>query len=46
MRISIPEFLSDEHSLAVFFLVSVAMGGGAACPNSFPTSIRLPYFSW
>src|SRR6266436_3710128 len=30
MRISIPEFLSDEHSLAVFFLVSVAMGGGAA----------------
>src|SRR6266849_1914992 len=30
MRISIPEFLSDEHSLGVFFLVSVLMGGGAA----------------
>jgi hypothetical protein len=30
MHISIPEFLSDEHSLGVFFLVSVLMGGGAA----------------
>jgi hypothetical protein len=30
MRFSIPEFLSDEHSLGVFFLVSVLMGGGGA----------------
>jgi hypothetical protein len=30
MLFSIPEFLSDEHSLGVFLLVSVAMGGGAA----------------
>ena len=30
MDFSIPEFLSDEHSLGVFFLVSVLMGGGAA----------------
>jgi hypothetical protein len=30
MAFSIPEFLSDEHSLGVFLLVSVAMGGGAA----------------
>jgi hypothetical protein len=30
MRLSIPEFLSDEHSLGVFLLVSVVMGGGAA----------------
>jgi hypothetical protein len=30
MHFSIPEFLSDEHSLGVFLLVSVAMGGGAA----------------
>ncbi len=30
MHVSIPELVSDEHSLAVFFLVSVAMGGGAA----------------
>ena len=30
MYFSIPELLSDEHSLGVFFLVSVAMGGGAA----------------
>jgi len=30
MRISIPEFLSDEHSLGVFFLVSMLMGGSAA----------------
>ena len=30
MNISIPEFLSDEHSLLVFLLASVAMGGGAA----------------
>src|SRR6266571_425110 len=30
MHISIPEFLSDEHSLSVFFLVSVLIGGGAA----------------
>ena len=27
---SIPEFLSYERSLGVFFLVTVAMGGGAA----------------
>jgi hypothetical protein len=30
MDFSIPEFLSDEHSLGVFLLVSVLMGGGAA----------------
>ena len=30
MNISIPELLSDERSLLVFLLVSVAMGGGAA----------------
>jgi hypothetical protein len=30
MHFSIPEFLSDESSLGVFFLVSVLMGGGAA----------------
>src|SRR5213078_916159 len=30
MQFSIPEFLSDEHSLGIFFLVSVVMGGGAA----------------
>jgi hypothetical protein len=30
MDFSIPEFLSDEHSLGVFVLVSVLMGGGAA----------------
>jgi hypothetical protein len=30
MHFSIPELLSEEHSLGVFFLVSVAMGGGAA----------------
>ncbi len=30
MHFSIPEFLSDEHSLGVFLLVSVGMGGGAA----------------
>lgn len=30
MRFSIPEFLSDEHSLGVFLFVSVLMGGGAA----------------
>ena len=30
MDFDIPEFLSEEHSLGVFFLVSVAMGGGAA----------------
>src|SRR5437762_13799679 len=30
MRFSIPDFLSDEHSLGVFFLVSVLMGGSAA----------------
>ncbi len=30
MRFSIPELLSDEHSLGVFVLVSVLMGGGAA----------------
>jgi hypothetical protein len=30
MDVSIPELLSEEHSLGVFFLVSVVMGGGAA----------------
>jgi hypothetical protein len=30
MNINIPEFLSAERSLWVFFLVTVAMGGGAA----------------
>lgn len=30
MDFSIPEFVSDEHSLGVFALVSVLMGGGAA----------------
>jgi hypothetical protein len=30
MHISIPELLSDEHSLGIFLLVSVLMGGGAA----------------
>ncbi len=30
MQFSIPELLSDERSLLVFLLVSVAMGGGAA----------------
>jgi hypothetical protein len=31
MHFSIPEFLSDEQSLGVFFLVSVVLGGIAAC---------------
>lgn len=30
MNVSIPELLSEERSLGVFLLVSVAMGGGAA----------------
>ena len=30
MNFSIPDLLSEEHSLGVFLLVSVAMGGGAA----------------
>ncbi len=30
MDFSIPDWLSEEHSLGVFLLVSVAMGGGAA----------------
>jgi|SRR6266849_5265525 len=30
MQFSLPDFLSDEHSLGVFLLVSVLMGGGAA----------------
>jgi len=30
MHVSIPELLSDEHSLGIFFLVSVLMGGSAA----------------
>jgi len=30
MHFSIPEFLSDELSLGVFFLVTVVLGGGAA----------------
>src|SRR6266403_4211172 len=30
MYFSIPELLSDEHSLGIFLLVSVFMGGGAA----------------
>ena len=30
MNFSIPELLSEERSLGIFLLVSVAMGGGAA----------------
>ncbi len=30
MHLSIPELLSEERSLGIFLLVSVAMGGGAA----------------
>ncbi len=30
MDVSIPEMLSEEHSLGVFLLVTVAMGGSAA----------------
>jgi Domain of unknown function (DUF6867) len=30
MDLKVPEFLSAESSLGVFFLVTVAMGGGAA----------------
>jgi hypothetical protein len=30
MRFLLRDLLSEEHSLGVFFLVSVAMGGGAA----------------
>ena len=30
MQFSIPEFVSEEQSLGVFFLVSVLLGGGAA----------------
>src|SRR5262249_31911177 len=30
MDLNIPEFLSTERSLGIFFLVTVAMGGGAA----------------
>jgi hypothetical protein len=30
MNLSIPELLSEEHSLGVFILVSVCLGGGAA----------------
>src|SRR5438132_10549138 len=30
MHFSIPEFLSDEHSLGIFALVSIFLGGGAA----------------
>jgi hypothetical protein len=30
MRVSIPELISDEHSLGVFLLVSVFLGGGGA----------------
>ncbi len=30
MHVSIPELLSDEHSLGIFLLVSVFMGGSAA----------------
>ena len=30
MDFRIPDWLSEEHSLGVFLLVSVAMGGGAA----------------
>jgi hypothetical protein len=30
MNLSIPELLSEERSLAVFLLVTVTMGGGAA----------------
>ena len=30
MHFSIPEFVSDEHSLGIFLLVSVVLGGAAA----------------
>jgi hypothetical protein len=30
MRISIPELVSDEHSLGIFLLVTVFLGGGGA----------------
>jgi hypothetical protein len=30
MQFKVPELLSDENSLGVFFLVSIVMGGGAA----------------
>jgi uncharacterized protein DUF6867 len=30
MHFSIPEFLSEENSLSIFFLVTVLLGGGAA----------------
>ena len=30
MHVSIPDLLTDEQSLGVFFLVSICMGGGAA----------------
>ncbi len=30
MHISIPELISDERSLGIFFLVTVFLGGGAA----------------
>src|SRR5205823_13858911 len=30
MHISIPELISDEHSLGIFLLVTVFLGGGAA----------------
>ena len=30
MPFSIPDFLTDEQSLGIFFLVTVCMGGGAA----------------
>ncbi len=30
MYFSVPEILSEEHSLGIFLLVTVAMGGGAA----------------
>jgi hypothetical protein len=30
MDVSIPELISEEHSIGVFLLVSVFMGGGAA----------------
>ena len=30
MNVSLPEFLSEENSLGVFLLITVAIGGGAA----------------
>ena len=42
MDINIPEFLSDERSLGIFLLVTVAMGGGtpALTIRSRPALLR------